>query len=71
MVQKAQRIPTKTDRLIQNRQSIRDLYALSRLRIVPKTIQLPSFGTGAAGGDTIVGSGDFLKTKGDVMIIQF
>ena len=69
MSQKASRLPTKTDRLLQNQKKVKDLYALNRLRITPKSIQNPSFGSIGAGGDvSSAAESNSLKTQGDTMI---
>lgn len=69
MTQKASRLPTKTDRLLQNQKKVKDLYALNRLRITPRTIQNPSGGSAGAGGDvSSAAESNSLKTQGDSMV---
>jgi len=69
MSQKASRLPTKTDRLLQNQKKVKDLYALNRLRITPRTIQNPSGGSIGAGGDvSSAAESNSLKSQGDTMI---
>ena len=69
MTQKASRLPTKTDRLLQNQKKVKDLYALNRLRITPRTIQNPSGGSIGAGGDvSSAAESNSLKSQGDTMV---
>lgn len=69
MTQKATRLPTKTDRLLQNQKKVKDLYALNRLRITPRTIQNPSGGSIGAGGDvSSAAESNSLKSQGDTMV---
>jgi len=69
MSQKASRLPTKTDRLLQNQKKTKDLYALNRLRITPRTIQNPSGGSIGAGGDvSSAAESNSLKSQGDTMM---
>lgn len=63
---KASRIPTSIDRLKEQQIRSTALFALNRVRIVPKTIQAPSGGAAAVGGG-VGGIGNFLPLSGGVM----
>ena len=65
--QKATRLPSARDRLLKNKQQIRDLYGLSRQRITQRTIQPPAGGSGSPRGVTAP-AGNFLATEGDTMV---
>lgn len=70
MTQKASRIPTALDRLREHTAQISTLYALGRIRIVPRAIEAPSTGSASVGGG-IGGTGSFLPTGGGTMIGPF
>ena len=67
MVQKASRLPTAADRLRQNQVKINELYALDRIRTIPRSTSPPSTSAGAVGGE-VPSSGNFLPTSGGTMI---
>ena len=69
MTQAAPRLPTKTDRLLDHQNQIKDIYGLNRTKLTSKTIQNPVFGSSGAGGDTSsAATGASLQTQGDTMI---
>lgn len=68
MTQKADRLPSAIDRLLQNQIAIDDLYGLNRLRTIPRSVSAATSGSGAAGGEKVVGSINALLTAGGTMI---
>lgn len=67
MTQKANRLPTAIDRLVEQSVHISNLYALGRVRLVPRSIEAASQGTAPVGG-SVGGSGTFLPVGGGSMI---
>lgn len=72
MVQKASRLPTKTDLMLAHELKIKELLGTMRKRVTIQQSGLfggtPLGGATPSGGTSQGGTGDFLRTKGDTMI---
>ena len=71
MVQKASKLPTKTDVLISHDKKINELFGLNRKRLPPLAGifgTTPLFGATPSPSGSSGGTGNFLKTGGDTMV---